>query len=71
MLLLRLATIFMTVCQYGIPHTGPWLLHTMEVLFWVYVTVCIVVSAAMYLILWSTLCATPPMSESAVLPQPD
>ncbi|KAH8907071.1 C4-dicarboxylate transporter/malic acid transport protein [Coniochaeta sp. PMI_546] len=50
-----IATIFITVCEYGVPYTGPWLLHVMEVLFWVYVGVSMLVSASIYLILWSTL----------------
>ncbi|OIW27295.1 C4-dicarboxylate transporter/malic acid transport protein [Coniochaeta ligniaria NRRL 30616] len=50
-----IATILITVCEYGVPHTGPWLLHVMEVLFWVYVSVSMLASASIYLILWSTL----------------
>ncbi|EGS23960.1 uncharacterized protein CTHT_0006700 [Thermochaetoides thermophila DSM 1495] len=47
-------TILITICQYGVPHVGPWLLRVMEILFWVYVGVSFVVSAALYLTLWST-----------------
>ncbi|KAB5586079.1 voltage-dependent anion channel-domain-containing protein [Coniochaeta sp. 2T2.1] len=53
--IVSIATIFITICEYGVPHTGPWLLQVMEVLFWVYVGVSMVVSASIYLILWSTL----------------
>lgn len=47
-------TILITICQYGIPNTGPWLLRTMEVIFWVYLGLSFVVSAFLYLLLWST-----------------
>ncbi|KAL1878561.1 hypothetical protein VTK73DRAFT_7826 [Phialemonium thermophilum] len=50
-----IATILLTTCEYGIPHTGPWLLRTMRALFWSYVGVSMLASAGMYLILWSTL----------------
>ncbi|KAI1337261.1 voltage-dependent anion channel-domain-containing protein [Xylariaceae sp. FL0016] len=49
-----IATIFINICEYGIPHTGPWLQHTMQWLFWVYIIVSVSASAGMYLILWST-----------------
>ncbi|KAK4132899.1 C4-dicarboxylate transporter/malic acid transport protein [Trichocladium antarcticum] len=49
-----IATILITVCQYGIPHTGPWLLAAAEVLFWIYIGVSTLVSAGLYLTLWST-----------------
>ncbi|KAK1832638.1 voltage-dependent anion channel [Podospora conica] len=48
------ATIFITVCQYGIPRAGPWLVNTMEVMFWIYITVSVLISAFLYLTLWST-----------------
>jgi hypothetical protein len=50
-----MAIIFINICEYGVPRTGPWLLRAMEVMFWIYVTMSIVASAGMYLILWSTL----------------
>ncbi|KAK7948665.1 uncharacterized protein PG986_009551 [Apiospora aurea] len=46
--------ILINVCEYGMPHTGPWLQHVVEVLFWVYITVSVTASCGMYLILWST-----------------
>ncbi|KAK1772394.1 voltage-dependent anion channel-domain-containing protein [Phialemonium atrogriseum] len=49
------ATILLTICEYGVPHTGPWLLSAMEVMFWVYVGVSMLASAGIYLVLWSTL----------------
>lgn len=48
------ATIFITVCQYGIPRAGPWLVNTMEVMFWIYISVSVLISAFLYLTLWST-----------------
>ncbi|KAI4862410.1 voltage-dependent anion channel-domain-containing protein [Hypoxylon rubiginosum] len=48
------ATILINTCEYGIPMTGPWLRHTMEWLFWIYIIVSVVASAGMYLVLWST-----------------
>ncbi len=50
----RTATILITITQYGIPNTGPWLLKAVEALFWVYISVSFVVSAGLYLTLWST-----------------
>ncbi|KAK0706453.1 voltage-dependent anion channel [Lasiosphaeria miniovina] len=50
----RTATIFITICQYGIPNVGPWLLETMGALFWIYVSASTVISAGLYLTLWST-----------------
>jgi len=49
-----LATIFVTICQYGIPNVGIWLLELMEVMFWLYIGFSILVSAGLYLTLWST-----------------
>ncbi|KAF4441903.1 putative C4-dicarboxylate transport protein mae1 [Fusarium austroafricanum] len=50
-----IAVILINTCQYGIPYTGAWLLHTMEWVFWVYAALSVSVSAFLYLILWSTL----------------
>ncbi|CRK20673.1 hypothetical protein BN1723_002641 [Verticillium longisporum] len=47
--------IMINTCQYGVPHTGPWLLRTMEVMFWINLALSVMVSATIYLILWSTL----------------
>ncbi|KAK3488388.1 voltage-dependent anion channel-domain-containing protein [Neurospora crassa] len=47
-------TIFITICQYGIPNTGPWLLKAMEIIFWIYVGLSFSISAFLYLLLWST-----------------
>ncbi|KAM7208606.1 malic acid transport protein [Naviculisporaceae sp. PSN 640] len=52
--LVSIATIFITVCQYGLPEAGPWLLQVMEALFWIYVGAAVFASAGMYLTLWST-----------------
>ncbi|KAF5658358.1 malic acid transport [Fusarium heterosporum] len=50
-----IAVILINTCQYGIPYTGPWLLNTMEWVFWVYAALSVSSSAFLYLILWSTL----------------
>ncbi|KAI5466938.1 voltage-dependent anion channel [Mariannaea sp. PMI_226] len=50
-----ITVILINICQYGIPSTGPWLLHTMEVIFWIHGIVSVCASAGLYLILWSTL----------------
>ncbi len=50
----RTATILITITQYGVPKTGPWLLAVVEGLFWVYIGVSFLVSAGLYLTLWST-----------------
>ncbi|KAK3320840.1 voltage-dependent anion channel-domain-containing protein [Cercophora scortea] len=48
------ATILITICQYGVPHAGPWLLQAMEAMFWIYISASTFASAGMYLTLWST-----------------
>jgi tellurite resistance protein TehA-like permease len=48
------AMILISVCQYGIPYTGEWLEHTMEIIFWIYGVTAMFISAGIYLILWST-----------------
>ncbi|KAL1837650.1 hypothetical protein VTJ49DRAFT_3549 [Mycothermus thermophilus] len=53
-IIVSIATILITVTQYGTPHTGPWLLRVIEACFWVYTAVSVVVSASLYLTLWST-----------------
>ncbi|KAK5660933.1 hypothetical protein OQA88_12307 [Cercophora sp. LCS_1] len=52
--LVSIATILITSCQYGAPHAGPWFLEVMEVLFWIYAGFSTVISAGLYLTLWST-----------------
>ncbi|RYO81793.1 hypothetical protein DL766_004654 [Monosporascus sp. MC13-8B] len=47
-------TILINVCEFGIPYVSQWLVKAMLVLFWVYGGVCMIASAAMYLVLWST-----------------
>ncbi|KAK4241041.1 malic acid transport protein [Achaetomium macrosporum] len=53
-IIVSLATILITITQYGTPHVGPWLLSVVEALFWIYLGVSILVSASLYLTLWST-----------------
>ncbi|KAI7766001.1 hypothetical protein LZL87_001114 [Fusarium oxysporum] len=53
--LVSIAVILINTCQYGIPYTGVWLVHTMECVFWVYAALSVSLSAFLYLILWSTL----------------
>jgi len=45
---------FINTCQYGIPHAGPWLEYTMEIVFWIYGAAGLLTSAGIYLVLWST-----------------
>jgi tellurite resistance protein TehA-like permease len=35
-------------------HTGPWLIHTMFILFWIYCGLAVAFSLGIYLIMWST-----------------
>ncbi|OHW91467.1 c4-dicarboxylate transporter malic acid transporter [Colletotrichum incanum] len=49
------AIISINICQFGVPHVGPWLLRAMQILFWFYVALSVVASSTIYLILWSTL----------------
>lgn len=44
----------MNICQYGIPKTGPWLQHVMEVIYWIYLSVSFLASSGIFLVLWST-----------------
>ncbi|CCC07466.1 unnamed protein product [Sordaria macrospora k-hell] len=52
--LLVVGTILITICQYGIPNTGSWLVKAMEIIFWIYLALSFVISAFLYLLLWST-----------------
>ncbi|KAH9826829.1 Voltage-dependent anion channel, partial [Teratosphaeria destructans] len=54
--LISVGTILLNVTEYGTAEgkTGPWLLHCMEVLFWVYCALAVVFSSGIYLIMWST-----------------
>ncbi|OHE99211.1 hypothetical protein CORC01_05492 [Colletotrichum orchidophilum] len=49
------AIISINICQFGVPHVGPWLLRIMQILFWFYIALSVLASATIYLILWSTL----------------
>lgn len=49
-----IALILINICEYGVPAAGVWLLHTLEMCFWVYMGIGIIASAGMYLIIWST-----------------
>ncbi|KFH41611.1 Malic acid transport protein-like protein [Hapsidospora chrysogenum ATCC 11550] len=51
----ELAVIMINICQYGTDHVGNWLLRTMEIMFFIYAAVCVLASAGIYLVLWSTL----------------
>ncbi|KAH6621080.1 voltage-dependent anion channel [Chaetomium sp. MPI-SDFR-AT-0129] len=53
-IIVSIATILITITQYGIPCTGPWLLSVVEALFWVYLGMSTLISASLYLTLWST-----------------
>ncbi|KAL2141435.1 hypothetical protein VTI28DRAFT_2394 [Corynascus sepedonium] len=53
-IIVSIATILITITQYGVPHTGPWLLSLAEALFWVYIGTSALVSASLYLTIWST-----------------
>ncbi|KXX77594.1 Malic acid transport protein [Madurella mycetomatis] len=53
-IIVSMATILITICQYGVPNAGPWLLSVVEACFWIYVGVSTLVSAGLYLTLWST-----------------
>jgi hypothetical protein len=57
--------ILINICDYGIPRSGIWLLRTMEVLFWIYVSLSVIASAGLYLILWSTLYVPFPPFQSS------
>ncbi|KAK5997127.1 Malic acid transport-like protein [Cladobotryum mycophilum] len=50
-----IAVISINICQYGVPHCGAWLLRTMEIIFWIYLSLSAIASSGLYLILWSTL----------------
>jgi hypothetical protein len=49
-----IGTILSNIAQYGVPKTGLWLQTTMQVCFWAYATLSVLSSAAIYLMLWST-----------------
>ncbi|OJJ46352.1 hypothetical protein ASPZODRAFT_132430 [Penicilliopsis zonata CBS 506.65] len=47
-------TILINISQYGPEKTGPWLERVIIVLFWIDAALAVVLSAAIYLLLWST-----------------
>ncbi|KAL1845733.1 hypothetical protein Plec18170_009622 [Paecilomyces lecythidis] len=47
-------TILINISQYGPGHTGGWLLHAVEILFWIDATLAVIFSAGIYLLVWST-----------------
>ncbi|KAJ9194351.1 hypothetical protein DTO164E3_5329 [Paecilomyces variotii] len=47
-------TILINISQYGPEHTGGWLKHAVEILFWIDATLAVILSAGIYLIVWST-----------------
>ena len=51
--LISLGTILINITQYGTTHgkTGPWLLDTMYVLFWIYCAMAFLLSSGIYLVL--------------------
>ncbi|CAN8103618.1 unnamed protein product [Discula destructiva] len=53
--IVSLGTICINICQYGIPRTGPWLLHTMSIVYWIWSVLAIVASTGVYLMVWTTL----------------
>ncbi|PQE26733.1 hypothetical protein CJF31_00003409 [Rutstroemia sp. NJR-2017a BVV2] len=54
MLQRSIGTILSNIAQYGVPKTGLWLQTTMQVCFWAYASLSVLASAAIYLMLWST-----------------
>ncbi|EXJ92901.1 hypothetical protein A1O3_01455 [Capronia epimyces CBS 606.96] len=51
-------TILINIVEYGFGRVGEWLSHAVLVLFWLDAAVAVVLSIAIYLILWSTLTFT-------------
>jgi C4-dicarboxylate transporter/malic acid transport protein len=47
-------TVLLNICQYGLGSTGPWLNHTVLVLFWMYAALALIASSATYVLIWST-----------------
>ncbi|EXJ91274.1 hypothetical protein A1O1_04384 [Capronia coronata CBS 617.96] len=51
-------TILINIVEYGAGRVGEWLTHAVLVLFWLDAAIAVVLSIAIYLILWSTLTFT-------------
>ncbi|KAJ5222589.1 uncharacterized protein N7469_008829 [Penicillium citrinum] len=47
-------TILINISQFGPENAGPWLLTAVDVLFWLDAALAVVLSAGIYLLLWST-----------------
>ncbi|KKK15106.1 hypothetical protein P175DRAFT_0481301 [Aspergillus ochraceoroseus IBT 24754] len=47
-------TILINISQYGTDNTGPWLTHAVWIMFWIDAALAVILSAAIYLLLWST-----------------
>jgi C4-dicarboxylate transporter/malic acid transport protein len=52
--LLSFSVLTSNIAVYGIPHTGPWLITTLRVLFWVYAAVTFVIAVGQYHILFAS-----------------
>ncbi|KAM3072540.1 hypothetical protein ACMFMG_009335 [Clarireedia jacksonii] len=52
--IISVGTILTNIAQYGVSNTGLWLQTTMQVCFWAYASLSALSSAAIYLMLWST-----------------
>lgn len=48
---ISLGTILMNITQYGVGTTGPWLEHTMIVMYWAYCVLAVVFSSGIYLLM--------------------
>lgn len=50
---ISIGTILLNICQYGLHpgKTGPWLVSTMVVFFWIYVAFAFLFSTGMYLLM--------------------
>jgi tellurite resistance protein TehA-like permease len=44
-------TILINITQYGIGETGPWLDHTMIIMYWIYCALAVIFSSGIYLIM--------------------
>lgn len=64
--LLSVATIIIGVRRFGEPHTGPWLIVAVRVLFWMYAAVTLVFTAVMFVVTFSTSSVDPSKMSPAV-----
>ncbi|KAK5628265.1 hypothetical protein RRF57_003980 [Xylaria bambusicola] len=63
---LSMATVIMSMQQFGVPHTGFWVVVAIRVLFWMYAAVTLIYATAMFTMLYLKSILTPSQIQPAM-----